>query len=146
VELIADDWAAAAASDLLRQRHVVTVAPSPGGRVRASGRWQTPRLPTRNLAFDVFWRAGDREWPVGFITIPGRLDGASPLDRMDRYDADVENFNAGRVDVILRPSLGAAARTLTFDRILDAEIVIPGVAVRREGQADRPGSGSPRDG
>lgn len=81
--------------------------------------------PPTDLAFDVFLRAGGREWLVGQID----SDIAGPRD-FPWFRGTADGLEDTHVDVILRPSLAAARRTVSITRIWDGEIVLEGVPVQ----------------
>lgn len=87
---------------------------------------QTVDAPPVDIAFRVFLRVGDREWPS--ITITARA-GESESIRMQI--AATENgyaeFDARMVDVILRPTPGAVDLEEGYESIWGEEIVIPNV-------------------
>ncbi len=92
--------------------------------------FNSPPLP---LAFDVFWRypdaaapGGFREEPMGTITCTGG-GGSFGNNYMGTLPA---GFNADHVDVILRPSLSAAAETETMTQIWDGELTLANVPVQ----------------
>lgn len=85
-----------------------------------------------NIAMQMSWRAGDREWPVGKITVKAGYNGGHSTGGM------TERFDADHVDVILRPSLDAAKATIDLTEIWDGEIVIPNVPVGRPRPASPP--------
>jgi hypothetical protein len=85
-------------------------------------------------AFDVLWRSGEREWPIGTLTTG---TGADPngytlgpgMDAQRYVYGQVQGFDADTVDVVLRPSEKAAARTIDLTRIYGEEIVAKDVHV-----------------
>ena len=81
------------------------------------------------VAFDIYWRSGERTWKVGSVAAPagggwgmGYGHGAAPVS---------EEFGAGRVDVILRSSVEAARTDPTIQRIWKGEIVFEDIEVDR---------------
>ncbi len=106
---------------------------------RASQHFNVEGLPVP-VAFDVIWKAGDREWTVGIVTsgieTPGEESAASMIiggdgAGMRQVHCSLPGFNAKTVDVILRPSIAAAERTTDLTRIYGGELVFEDVGVSR---------------
>lgn len=80
------------------------------------------------LAFDIYWRVGEREWKLGSVAAaPGVTMGTS-------YGDFVEGFEGGPVTVILRSSAAAALRSLDVEEIWSGELEFPGVEVKTRGE------------
>jgi hypothetical protein len=97
------------------------------GRWRCQGQINVPSTPT-GIAFDVFWRAGGREWPLGSIT---STQGGSGT-QWHYYYGTFDNFDPvtyPTVDVILRPSEAAARRVPGMTAIWGAEIILKDVPI-----------------
>jgi len=124
VELVRDESIREAMIDSIEARQLE--ARSRDGASRAYGfiYFRDTPMPA---AFDISWRAGDREWPVGSAASNGG-GGVRGVG----FAGEIEGFDADRVDVILRPSRDAALETLDLRRIWDGEIVIEDIPVRRE--------------
>lgn len=96
----------------------------------------TPWNPPLDLAFDVFWRVGDREFALGMFT----LDNDGPHEpRHPPYGthfATLHDFpeTADTVDVIFRTSPAAARRTIGIERIWDGQIIVEGVPLKKRGR------------
>ena len=91
-----------------------------------------------DLAFRVFVRSGDREWPITSISAPAGNDWyhVQSVARAPGFPNSVAS-----VDVVLRSDLDVARKTATLKRVWKGEIVISDVAIRRPG----PGSGELQD-
>lgn len=76
------------------------------------------------LAHDVFLRSADREWRLTSISVSGATHYGTGGDIPAK-----DNFDATRVDVIFRPSPGAAHHSVDITRMWNGEIVIPDVVV-----------------
>ncbi len=103
----------------------IQLARTGGGGLSFNHEFRLTNLPA-DVAFDSIWRAGDREWPIG--TIAGR--GGSG-QHATNYGGDAPALDPGTaaVDIILRPSIKAAARNIDVVDIWDGEIVIENVPV-----------------
>jgi hypothetical protein len=152
IELIEDAAAAAALAEWLpSEEHELRCSQHEwGGGAFVRGSWGEgpgavrPYLPEISLAFDVAWRAGDREWDPGTLVVAGQGVGDGHCFQLRSlgwgygeyggWVTDFDDFDAETVDVILRPSVNAAAATVNIDRILDAEFTIPDVPVRHSGR------------
>jgi hypothetical protein len=84
--------------------------------------WTTPPLP---LVYDVFLRSGTQEWKLGDRTIC--FDSNNFVWGVDGPCPD---FNAKTVDVILRPNIAEASKTLNVFEIWGGQVVIRNVAVK----------------
>jgi hypothetical protein len=82
----------------------------------------TPPLP---LAFDVFLRSGAREWKLTTISVSGAAEYMT-----GGYLPATANFDARRVDLILRPSVGTAHHNPDMTRIWNGEAIVPDVEVK----------------
>jgi len=93
--------------------------------------------PPVDVAFEIFVRVGEREWPVGLLSAEAgakrerdhislqRTRGGAANDLITEFPADAET-----VDVVLRPSSEAAESGGIF-RIWDGEIVLSNIAIER---------------
>lgn len=121
-ELFADPSLVPALQTLCRGLRPMLVA-SPGGEpsaaMLAAG---YPKAPC-DVAFDVFWRAGGREWKVASVATGKGLMIESPPASL------IPGFNAEKVDVVFRANI-AAAKLAPFPlkRVWDGEIVFKDVA------------------
>jgi hypothetical protein len=80
------------------------------------------------LAFEIFLRAGAREWPVGTLIAP---KGDRSVHSYGGREFPLTGLDALQVDLILRPSRAAAERIPGgVDEIWGEEIVIPNLAVQ----------------
>lgn len=86
------------------------------------------------FAFDVYVRDAEREWKAGTLT------SSTLVPRMNWYSVGVESqrtlaadcdtpLHAPSIDVILRPNIELAARTIDITEIYGGEIVIEDVAL-----------------
>jgi hypothetical protein len=83
------------------------------------------RLPL-GVAYDVVLRAGQKEWPAG------RVSAAAGTWAPRITDTHMlQGFDAGKVDVVLRPNPEAAEGTLDVLRVWNHEIVTRDVLVAR---------------
>jgi hypothetical protein len=95
------------------------------------------RNPPVPLSFDVWIRAGSKEWKVGSGYIRqggGTLDlGGAPRFRTPGRGsaAIIPGFNHDEVDVILRPSAREVARSLDGTELWDVDVIVPDVPVGR---------------
>lgn len=90
-----------------------------------SARWRTVALGTITgsgsdvpLAFEIFWRVGDREWKVGGFAAREGAVGTFPYAELVR---GLEKPLPERVDIVLRPS-----RALAFERLMGADAIYGG--------------------
>lgn len=85
--------------------------------------------PPIDLAFDVYWREGTREWFVGRIAAP---KGAVSLRQFGGWEFPMNGATGENAEVLLRPSRAAAeeATHANVDRIWGGEIVIRGREVK----------------
>ncbi|MHC4218143.1 MAG: hypothetical protein ACYSU7_06760 [Planctomycetota bacterium] len=103
------------------------------GSWRARVNLDLPQPPV-SVAFDVFWRQGDREWLVGALVVPAgsrskSLAAPPGLHRppaLDGFPAWVET-----VDVVLRTNPRLAEATVDIIEVWDGEIVLPDVRLER---------------
>lgn len=94
------------------------------GQVYAKGSFKISAL-TVPVAFDIFWRSGEREWYAGsFAQMP--TGAAQPRPQ---YRTLMKDFDAKAVDIILRPSLETARREPNMFRIWGGELVFPNIEV-----------------
>ncbi len=97
-----------------------------GNEIVVGGSFAAENLPVP-VAFDVFLRSGDQEW---YLTSPA----ATPEDRTmySGFWGHLFNFNANlrQVDVVMRPSAGAARDTIDIKKIWGEEVVIKDVAIK----------------
>ncbi len=104
-----------------------------GGRVLLSMQVDARRVPM-NAAFDVFVRAGDREWsldqPIAIEREDAPDDGMLTTGIAPQWIAGELPADIDRVDVILRPSV-PAAEVAGLSRIWGEEVVVKDVPVRR---------------
>jgi len=77
------------------------------------------------LAFDVFLRSGAREWKLTTISVSGATEYMT-----GGYLPATANFDARRVDVVLRPSVATAHNSPDIMRIWDGEVVVRDVEVK----------------
>jgi hypothetical protein len=130
VRLVPDESLRAAMTASMSAERL-SASPS-GGQVSIGGQIHFKGLPT-SAAFEVIWRerADDgspgREWPI--CTVTGRRSSANS-DAIMGLSGQLSGFTANRVDVILRPSIAAAARTIDLREIWDGEVVIPDAPVK----------------
>ncbi len=108
---------------------------SGGGGLGGQQTFNVESLPAP-VSFDVFWRVGDREWPMGTFT-SGRSAGTMEYyypgaDNIRAVNGSVPGFRAKKVDVILRPNEAALATTVDQSRMYDGEIVLEGIEVQRQ--------------
>lgn len=85
------------------------------------------------VAYDVIWRQGEREWTVGSITSGKTADQAAQMYGMENTRhvfGPVNGLAKASVDIVLRPSPGAAERTTDVFRIYNGEIVYKGMDVQ----------------
>ena len=87
--------------------------------------------PPVDLAFDVVLRSGGREWQSPGYWIVARRDSQLPSGGGLGDFAGASTVLGRQVDVILRPSVRAAARTVDLDRLLDHEFVFRDVPTGR---------------
>lgn len=113
----------------------IQLAPARDGRYSFNHQFTFRNLPA-DAAFDVIWCAGEREWTVG--TISGTR-GSGHHGRGYGGDAPDLDPAATTVDIILRPSLKAAARTTDILDIWDGEIILEDVPI--EWPKKEPGGG-----
>jgi hypothetical protein len=86
-------------------------------------------------AFDVIWKSGEREWPLGRFSTGSSADpelhttyGVGAQNQ--RYaSSNLTGFDVSKVDVILRPNPAAALCTLDVEKIYGGEIVYKDVEV-----------------
>jgi len=80
-----------------------------------------------NLALDVSIRTGGKEWdaPGYWVCTNGLLDGGGTTCIF----SNAQQLIGHRADVVLRPSMAAAARTVNMDRLLDHEFVFKDVLI-----------------
>ena len=83
----------------------------------------TPPVP---LAFDAFLRSGGREWKLTTIS----FSSATQYHTGGYLRDEAGDFDARRVDVILRPAPQAAYSTVDITRVWMGEIVIPDVEAK----------------
>jgi len=82
--------------------------------------------PPVDVGFDVALRQGDREWPAGTLAWAAKRGSLQ-----SGTGARTPGLRGGEpVDVVLRPSVRAAAGTTDVFAIWDHELVIPGVPVK----------------
>jgi hypothetical protein len=89
------------------------------------------------IAFDVFWKEGEKEWKLGVLT-SGK--GAQQVaywypgteDSMRMVQGNVKGLKGKKVDVILRPNEAVLANTFDQTRMYDGEIVLKDVQVDRQ--------------
>lgn len=102
------------------------------------------------VAFDVVWRAGDREYPMGILTSGSSADERAPYtydwagqewSRTIACTPPLE-FKDKRIDVVLRPNPGVAGRTLDVFEMYNGELVFEDVEVTWSDQTGRSGGGS----
>jgi hypothetical protein len=102
----------------------------------------TADRPPIGLAFAGFVRdASGREWPMA--SDPLVCEKGEKRDW--RFIAAWDGFDADRVEVILRPNIGAAARTVEMKQIWGGEIVFRYVPVVWEKNAQRPTTTRPSE-
>jgi len=77
------------------------------------------------LSHEVILRGPTREWKVASVTTAGATSYGT-----GGFIRDKDNFDARRVDVILRPSTRPAAGSVNITRAWNGEIVIPDVEVK----------------
>ncbi len=86
-----------------------------------------------NIAFDVYWRFGETENPVGHVWAPteayDRQFSHDPGRRLLMYYGNLPEVPPQTIDIILRSSPEAASRTVFMKEIWEGEIVIEGVQV-----------------
>jgi hypothetical protein len=104
------------------------------GPARASSRGEGSQLflhvraanPPVGMSFRAILRSGHREWEIGLLRFP-------PGDTTGRVTAAdftlLEDFDAARVDLVLKPSAEAATETAGLMEIWGGEVVIKNVAV-----------------
>ena len=78
------------------------------------------------LSFDAFLRNGGREWKLATISFAS----ATQYHTSGYLSSDAGDFDARRVDVILRPAPDAAHNTVDITRVWMGEIIIPDVEVK----------------
>jgi len=96
-----------------------------GQAVYAKGSFKIRNLPVP-VAFEVFWRAGGREWRMGRLVV--NRGGTGEFRPQQR--APVEGFDAATVDIILRPSPDAARGDPDMTEIWGGELAFPNIEVR----------------
>lgn len=82
--------------------------------------------PPIGIAFDIILQADGQEWSIGSISQP--KDGKTTY----HTGREVEDFDVDKVDVILRPSLEAATRTVDVFEIWGEDVVYKDVPVTRK--------------
>jgi hypothetical protein len=114
---------------------------STNGQVNASIMFSVDSPPVPG-AFDVFLKHGDQIWDAGFLTT-----GTSADRRLMRISVGTEKqrfvsaqvrglgLDVSEIDVVLRPSVEVAARTIDVGRMYGAEILCKGVRVQSQAQA-----------
>lgn len=121
--VLVDD--AAMAPQMVNAAQVVTVrllrspSNSPQFRIRA----QFTNLPA-GLAHEASLRTEDREWPLRVV----RANIGETAYLIGDFDAS--EFDASLVDLVLRPSLKDAIRSIDVHNLWNREIVIPGIPVQ----------------
>ena len=95
------------------------------GRTEVFGSVWILGCPT-DLAADILWRAGEREWHVRSFT--------AELSRSTypRYRALLDGFEAERVDLVIRPNPALAVAQLKTWEIWGQEIVLDNISVNWE--------------
>lgn len=80
-----------------------------------------------DIAFDILWRAGGREWPMAAMALKGQAGSQTGF----AYGGDAPGLEpgTGAVDIVLRPSIEAAARTTDILDVWDGEIVMKDVPI-----------------
>lgn len=86
-----------------------------------------------DLAYEVFWRVGEREWFVGEGFVGA--DAYAPLQYGGSYggfkgrESELAGFDPAteRVDIVLRPSAAVARRLMGFEKIWGGTVVIKDV-------------------
>jgi hypothetical protein len=83
-----------------------------------------------DVAYDIVWRAGDREWIVGGLySENANWHWVRPAPHIRDFDPTLT-----KIDIILRPNPALAEElTLTTNPILDEEIIYPAVPLRVRG-------------
>jgi hypothetical protein len=100
----------------------LTIADHDSNYVQLNTRINNPPVP---LAYRVFLRSGDREWPfVNLHVVAGQNTGWGT-------GATVKGFDADRVDLVCRPDPQVAMETVDLHEYWDGEIVIKDVPVKR---------------
>jgi hypothetical protein len=95
--------------------------------------WYTLEPTPMDVAFDVFARSGDQEWPSPNGATSETLD---PWQAAGYVSVRGVPSEVQRVDLVFRTSANAAMSTVKIRRVWDGEIVVPGVRVRWR-QSDR---------
>src|SRR5439155_1857493 len=99
--------------------------PLEGGACRLGGIMSADRAPA-DLAFDVYVRTNGRDWRIGSVSFAaGERDHSFIADTV----AQMSWLSAERVDVVLRPSLDVAVRTVDRSVIWGEEVTLPNVPV-----------------
>jgi hypothetical protein len=77
------------------------------------------------LAYRVFVRSGDQEWPAGTFSVPRNFRTSWGLG------GEVKGLTADRVDVIFRPDATLAANSIELREYWNDEVVVKDVAIYR---------------
>ena len=132
VELTAPEPLKERVESILRPTMTHVYGSGPWGGEHVMQHFSTDGLPV-GVAFDVFWRQGEREQRVGSFTSGESAESWSGFypgqDRARQVNGQVSGLERKPVDVILRPSPAAAARTTDVFKIYNGEIVFKGVDV-----------------
>jgi hypothetical protein len=89
------------------------------------------------VAFDVFWKEGEREWKIGALTSgkgaqPNAYWAPGGEDSTRLVQGSVPGLKGRKVDVIFRPNEEALVGTLDQMKMYDGEIVLKDVEVQRQ--------------
>lgn len=76
-----------------------------------------PGHPTHQLAFEVFARSGQKQWPIGWIQIPLGRPYTGYLHR------NLPEYDPGPFDIVFKPSIQAAETTVDLTHIWGGEII-----------------------
>ena len=127
VELVVDPQAAAPIEQGLTLRNNIIKINNHGGGVRIFQGTIEATGVNAPFAFDVFARADGKECVIASITHDGQQtnQGWSIGNRVP------EGFDAERVDLVFRPSVDVARKSVHVTRIIDHEFVIEDVPIKR---------------
>jgi hypothetical protein len=104
-----------------------------GRSLRAQVRLKLPQPPV-NVAFDVYWRVGEREWLIDYLVVPAGSRGtALTAPPILHRQTQLDGFPSwvGSVDLVLRTNPRAAEATVDITEVWDGEIVIEDVPLDR---------------
>jgi hypothetical protein len=104
-----------------------------GRSFRAQVTLKLPRPPV-NVAFEVYWRVGEREWLVDYLVVPAGSRGiALAAPPIPHQWGQLDGFPSwvGSVDLVLRTNPRVAEGTVDITEVWDGEIVLKDVLLER---------------